>query len=150
MLILYAFNFFISVGAISGIALATGMLLMVSVPHTALISAKRIIFENAKEARKGLRIKNQEELITLGKITTLILETKGIATTGIQTAKKFFVDDLEFGVSGEGQELKGEFSNKPVDLHLLLKAGLLTSNAKLDKEDVPVGNPIDSAQSMMS
>lgn len=86
---------------------------------------------------------------TLGSTDTICADKTGTLTKGEMTVTEIAVDGAHYMVSGTGYETQGEITlhsgnTRPSELELILKAGLLCNNAKLEGKE-KMGDPTELA-----
>lgn len=95
-------------------------------------------------AKRNAIIRRLASAETLGATTIICSDKTGTLTKGEMTVRKIFVNDDIIDVTGVGYEPKGEFllNGKPINpkdddnLHLLLRASTLCSNAHYDGKNI--------------
>lgn len=95
-------------------------------------------------AKRNAIIRKLASAETLGATTIICSDKTGTLTKGEMTVRKIYVNGNVIDVTGVGYESKGEFllNGKPIDpreddnLHLLLRASTLCSNAHYDGKSI--------------
>ena len=95
-------------------------------------------------AKRNAIIRRLASAETLGATTIICSDKTGTLTKGEMTVRKIYVNGNVIDVTGVGYESKGEFllNGKPIDpkeddnLHLLLRASTLCSNAHYDGKSI--------------
>ncbi len=103
-------------------------------------------------AKRNAIIRRLSSAETLGATTVICSDKTGTLTKGEMTVRKIHVDGKTIDVTGAGYEPKGEFleNGAPInprdnsDLALLLRAGLLCTNASYDGKAV-IGDTTEGA-----
>jgi len=103
-------------------------------------------------AKRNAIIRKLSSAETLGATTVICSDKTGTLTKGEMTVRKIYLNDEIIDVTGVGYEPKGEFlvDSKPIDpkenngLHLLLRAGMLCTNASFDGKNV-IGDTTEGA-----
>ncbi|MCR4284603.1 MAG: cation-transporting P-type ATPase [archaeon] len=93
-------------------------------------------------AQKNAIVNRMSIIETLGETTVICSDKTGTITSGEMTVKNIFCDNQLFEVSGAGYEATGDFlcNNKKIDikknnsLNLLLKAGVLCNDSKIERK----------------
>ncbi len=107
--------------------------------------------------KKNVLMRNLPSVETLGSATVFCTDKTGTLTENEMTLQKIVLDDREIEISGTGYNPEGEFREKeePLDptqdptISLLLKTGLLCSDAALNKKEdggwEVIGDPTEGA-----
>ncbi|MFH1608272.1 MAG: cation-transporting P-type ATPase [archaeon] len=93
-------------------------------------------------AQKNAIVNRMSIIETLGETTVICSDKTGTITAGEMTVKKIFCDNKLFEISGAGYEATGDFlyDNKKINvqknnpLNLLLKAGVLCNDSKIERK----------------
>jgi len=108
-------------------------------------------------AKRNAIIRRLSSAESLGATTVICSDKTGTLTKGEMTVRRIYVNNKVVEVTGVGYEPKGEFhqGNSTInpqndqDLSLLLRIGVLCSNAKLDKNEKGswsiIGDPTEGA-----
>lgn len=100
--------------------------------------------------KKNALVRKLNSVETLGSTDVICSDKTGTLTKGEMTVRKVYFDGEVIDVSGTGYEAVGEFSkdSKKYDqskLSLLLEAGYVCNNAKLEKDGKVLGDPTEAA-----
>ncbi len=103
-------------------------------------------------AKRNAILRRLASAETLGATTVICSDKTGTLTKGEMTVRKIYVSNKILDVTGVGYEAKGEFlfDGKPLnlkendDLHLLLKASTLCTNAQYDGKNI-IGDTTEGA-----
>ncbi len=101
-----------------------------------------------KMVKRHALVRKLPSVETLGSTTVICSDKTGTLTKNEMTVKKLFVDGQVIDVSGSGYEPKGDFSEHPKDIDLLLRIGVLNNDAKLEKTEEGykiIGDPTEGA-----
>jgi len=92
-------------------------------------------------ARRNALVRKMSVVETLGCATVICSDKTGTLTKGEMTTRRIFTGGKHFEVTGVGYEPKGRFEShegyfsSSQSLHLLLKGGILCSDAVLEEKD---------------
>ncbi len=98
--------------------------------------------------RRNALIRKLPSVETLGCTTVICSDKTGTLTHNEMTVKKIWVDEKVIEVGGSGYNPEGEFSEKPKDMELLLRIGILNNDANIEhdeKEYKIIGDPTEGA-----
>src|SRR3989338_5869391 len=109
-------------------------------------------------AKQNAIVNRMSIIETLGETTVICSDKTGTITKGEMTIKKILCDNKVFEITGTGYEATGDFlsNGKKIDiqknnsLNLLLKAGVLCNDSKIerkgtDREYIIKGTPTEAA-----
>ncbi|MFW9894377.1 MAG: cation-translocating P-type ATPase [Candidatus Thorarchaeota archaeon] len=132
----------ISSALISSILRATNVL-PINLP---LLSTLVLITGVLSMAQHGVIIKNLSAIESLGRVSVICSDKTGTITKNEMTVEKFWIDDVEYNVSGSGYDAEGEIRlnsekvslDKNPTFQKFIDSSVMNNNAQLVFEDVKV------------
>ncbi|MBN1217241.1 MAG: cation-transporting P-type ATPase [Candidatus Lokiarchaeota archaeon] len=97
-------------------------------------------------AKNGVIIKNLSSIESLGRVSVICSDKTGTITKNEMTVEKFWINNLEYEVSGTGYNPEGYIYNNELEhnlnsnttFHKFIESMIINNNAKLVYEDVKV------------
>jgi len=111
-----------------------------------LLSTLVLITGVLNMAQSGVIVKNLAAIESLGRVSIICSDKTGTITRNEMSVNKFWLNDMEYDVSGSGYDSEGiiSFKTKPVNLNNnktflhFIDAIIINNNAQLTYEDVKV------------